>query len=41
MKYIEWKSDSSDEEGFKVVSKKRSRKKVENQGILLPRRLKE
>jgi hypothetical protein len=27
MKYIEWKSDSSDEEGFRVVSKKRSRKK--------------
>jgi hypothetical protein len=27
MKYIEWKYDSSDEEGFKVVSKKRSRKK--------------
>jgi hypothetical protein len=29
MKYIEWKSYSSDEEGFKVVSNKRSRKKVE------------
>jgi hypothetical protein len=27
MKYIEWKSDSSDEEGFRVASKKRSRKK--------------
>jgi hypothetical protein len=32
MKYIEWKSDSSDEEGFRVVSKKRSRKKIGNQG---------
>jgi hypothetical protein len=29
MKYIEWKSDPSDEEGFKVVSKKRSRKRQE------------
>jgi hypothetical protein len=38
MKYIEWKSDSSDEEGFRVASKKRSRKKVENQGLLLLKR---
>jgi hypothetical protein len=41
MKYIEWKSDPSDEEGFRVVSKKRSRKKAGNQGILLPKRSKE
>jgi hypothetical protein len=27
MKYIEWKSDSSDEEGFRVVSRQRSKKR--------------
>jgi hypothetical protein len=27
MKYIEWKSDSSDEEGFRVVSSQRSKKR--------------
>jgi hypothetical protein len=37
MKYIEWKSDSSDEEGFRVVSSQRSKKrgrklKLQNNG---------
>jgi hypothetical protein len=38
MKYIEWKSDSSDEEGFRVASKKEVEEKVENQGLLLSKR---
>jgi hypothetical protein len=41
MKYIEWKSDSSHEEGFRVASKKEVGKKVENQGLLLSKRPKE
>jgi hypothetical protein len=31
MKYLEWKSDSSDEEGFKVVSGRRRGKKAGKQ----------
>jgi hypothetical protein len=38
MKYKEWKSDSSDEEGFKAVYKKRSRKKEGTQGLHLSKR---
>lgn len=31
VKFIEWKSDSSDHEGFQIVENKRSRKKIKKQ----------
>lgn len=39
MKFLEWKSNSSDDEGFKLVSNEKKREKEKRNSIILGQKL--